>query len=330
MHSRSPQFAPLFLLLLICAVGASWSPPLCKANEYDEAMAPQQGDVCQEPPSNGSYIPAPGVTDSDADNILVALNLEYLESEFFLFGATGAGLDRFAPELAAGGPAPIGAQKANLDNLTRDIIEQFGYQEVGHLRAIKETIPEAFPRVQLDLRKEVFAATMEAALGKLPEPFDAYANSQNYLLASYLIPYVGLTGYVGANPQLQSERAKRLVAGLLAVESGQDAVIRTLLYEQRNEQVVQGMTVADVTEKISQLRNKLGKTGIVDEGLVVPQCLGAEGRTSGNSLAGDANSVGYARTPAQIFRIVYGTGNESMPGGFYPEGGRGRVAESFL
>lgn len=287
-------------------------------------------DVCKEPPANGSYFPAPGIPQEDTDLILVALNLEYLESEFFLFGALGTGLDGFDPTLAAGGPPPIGAQKANLDSLTRDIIYQFGLQEVGHVRAIKQTIPDAFPRVLLDLRKEVFDKTMRAALGELPSFFDPYANSLNYLLASYLIPYVGLTGYVGANPQLQSARARRLVAGLLAVESGQDAVIRTLLYERKEEKVMGNMSVGEITGKLSDLRNKLGQTGIVDEGLVVPQCLGAEGSTTGNSLAGDPNSVGYARTPEQIFRIVYASGDASKPGGFFPDGGKGRIAQSLL
>lgn len=286
-------------------------------------------DVCKAPPANGSYFPAPGIPQDDADLILVALNLEYLESEFFLFGAAGIGLDGFAPDLAAGGPPPIGAQQANLDNLTRDIIYQFGLQEVGHVRAIKQTIPDAFPRVLLDLSKEVFDKTMQAALGKLPSFFDPYANSLNYLLASYLIPYVGLTGYVGANPQLQSTRARRLVAGLLAVESGQDAVIRTLLYEKKEQQVL-GITVGEITAKLSDLRNKLGQSGIVDEGLVVPECLGPEGNTTGNVLAGDPNSVGYARTPEQIFSIVYASGNASQPGGFFPDGGQGRFALGFL
>jgi Ferritin-like domain len=45
---------------------------------------------------------------------------------------------------------------------------------------------------------------------KLNPPFDPYANGLNYLLASYIIPYVGLTGYVGANPKLQSPQAKRV------------------------------------------------------------------------------------------------------------------------
>ena len=62
------------------------------------------------------------------------LNLEYLEAEFFLYGALGHGLDKVAPNLTMGGPSPIGGKKANLDALTKDIIRQFAFQEVGHLK----------------------------------------------------------------------------------------------------------------------------------------------------------------------------------------------------
>lgn len=72
---------------------------------------------------------------NDKDRIQVALNLEFLEAEFFLNGALGKGLDAIDPGLAAGGPPPAGAKKANLDPLTNQIIEEFGYQEVGHLRS---------------------------------------------------------------------------------------------------------------------------------------------------------------------------------------------------
>lgn len=71
---------------------------------------------------------------SDDTQIEFSLNLEHLEAEFFLFGATGKGLDAVAPELAQRGPPPIGGQIANLDIVTRDIIYQFGLQEIGHLR----------------------------------------------------------------------------------------------------------------------------------------------------------------------------------------------------
>lgn len=71
---------------------------------------------------------------SDRDRIQFALNLEFLEAEFFLHAALGKGLDAISPKLTLGGPPPIGAQKANLDPLVRRIIEEFGYQETGHVR----------------------------------------------------------------------------------------------------------------------------------------------------------------------------------------------------
>lgn len=59
-------------------------------------------------------------------------------------------------------------------------------------------------------------------------------------------------------------------------------------------------------------------SAIKDEGLVVPNALGAEGKIKGNVLAGDEYSVAYDGTPEEILRIIYGLGNESVPGGFYP------------
>ncbi|KAG4990385.1 hypothetical protein JHK87_023842 [Glycine soja] len=277
------------------------------------------------------FIASAAAPESDVDLLEFPLNLEYLEAEFFLFGSLGYGLDVVAPNLTEGGPPPIGARLARLDSLVRDIILQFGFQEVGHLRAIKSTV-RGFPRPLLDLSTASFAKVMNSAFGRpLVPPFDPYANSINYLLASYVIPYVGLTGYVGANPLLQNATSKRLVAGLLGVESGQDAVIRTLLYEYRTLSVQPyNVTVAEFTNRISMLRNNLGGSGLKDEGLVVPREQGAEGRVTGNILVGDKDSLSYPRTPREILRIIYGGGDEHVPGGFYPKGASGRIAKYYL
>lgn len=71
---------------------------------------------------------------SDVDLLEFPLNLEYLEAEFFLYGSLGHGLDTVNPGLTQGGPSPIGAKIAHLDPFTRDVITQFAWQEVGHLR----------------------------------------------------------------------------------------------------------------------------------------------------------------------------------------------------
>ncbi|RYR12602.1 hypothetical protein Ahy_B04g070067 isoform H [Arachis hypogaea] len=235
---------------------------------------------------------------SDADLIEVALNLEYLEAEFFLYGAEGYGLDVVNPNLTEGGPSPIGGKIADLSPLIKDIIFQFGLQEVGHLRAIKSTV-RGFSRPLLNISSAIFGQIINNAFGKrLEPPFDPYANDINYLIASYVIPYVGLNGYVGANPLLQSATAKA--------------------------------SVTEFTNRISNLRNKLGREGIKDEGLVVPKELGAEGEVTGNILSANDYSLSYPRTPKEILRIVYGTGDEHVPGGFYPLGANGTIAKSYL
>lgn len=283
------------------------------------------------PVSYSSKLANSSIPKADVPLLEFPLNLEYLEAEFFLYGALGYGLDRVAPKLSDGGPPPYGVRLANLDPFTKDVITQFGYQEVGHVKAIKAGV-KGFPRPFLNLSAAAFASVMNSAVGKtLYPPFDPYANSINYLLASYVIPYVGLTGYVGANPKLQGYKSKKLVAGLLGVEAGQDAVIRALLYQHAFSTVhPYNYTVAEITDLISILRDKLGHAGLKDEGLIVPPILGAEGKLAGNVLAGDNYSLSYPRTPEEILRIIYSSGDEHVPGGFYPKGADGKIAKSYL
>lgn len=108
-------------------------------------------------------------------------------------------------------------------------------------------------------------------------------------------------------------------------------MIRTLLYERAKELVhPYNRTVAFFTSRISHLRNQLGGCGRKDEGLFVRKRAGAEGKTSSNILSADTRSLGYARTTAEVLSIVYGTGDESKPGGFLPNGGNGEIARGYL
>uniref|UniRef100_A0A5B7AQX7 Putative desiccation-related protein PCC13-62-like n=1 Tax=Davidia involucrata TaxID=16924 RepID=A0A5B7AQX7_DAVIN len=309
--STSSLSTVMFMVILSsCMISVCFSQPTCKPSYPADAKPVYKEDV---------------------DMLQFAENLEYLEAEFFLWGALGYGLDRIAPELVMGGPPPIGPKKANLDFLTQNIITEFAYQEVGHLRALISTVG-GFPRPLLNLSAPNFAKLFDEAFGyALVPPFDPYRDSLSYMLASYVIPYMGLVGYVGANPNINGYQSKRLLAGLLGVESGQDAVIRMYLYERAAELVYPYHdTVAEFTIRISELRNKLAMCGIKDEGIIVPLELGAENRTTSNVLSANTESISYTRTPGEILRVVYDSGDEHVPGGFYPDGANGRIAKGFL
>ena len=87
-----------------------------------------------------------------------------------------------------------------------------------------------------------------------------------------------------------------------------------------------GITVQEFTDKISQLRNKLGKAGTKDAGLGSAHDMS---KGKGGILAGDELAVGYPRSPEQILRIVYGSGDEKTAGGFYPKGADGSIAKRY-
>ncbi|MCD7452150.1 hypothetical protein HAX54_015262 [Datura stramonium] len=289
--------------------------------------------VCHSNPICGSGYPEDEIPvyKEDRDYVHFAQNLEFWEAEYFLWASYGYGLDVLAPNLTKGGPPPIGVQKANLDPLIHNIIMEFGNQEIGHLRAI-DSIMGGIPRPLLNLSRENIGKIFDAAFEyKLEPPFDPYRDSLSYMLSCYIIPYVGMNGYVGMNPNLKGYASKRLVAGLLGTEAEQDAVIRMYLYERADEIVYPyEYNVANFTARISNLRNELGMCGIKDEGIFVPLELGAENRTESNVISADYYSLAYSRTPREILRIVYTTGNEHMPGGIYPHGANGRIAREFL
>ncbi|KAM5554760.1 ferritin-like catalase Nec2 [Rosa sericea] len=274
-------------------------------------------------------LPLPNV--NDTDRLQFALNLEFLEAEFFLFGALGRGLDSISPNLAGGGPPPSSAQKALLNPVVARIIEEFGYQQVGHIRAIIDAVG-GIPRPLLNISRENFARGFNGIVGfNLIPPFNPYANTINFLLAAYSIPYIGIGGYVGRIRNLTTVADRALAASLLGVVAGQDAVIRTLLYTRANQLVPPyPLTVAEFTNRISTRRNFFGGCGNKDEGILLPNnTLGAENRTTSNILSADFNSGSYTRTPAEILRIVYG-GNESVAGGFFPQGANGNIAMRYL
>jgi hypothetical protein len=63
----------------------------------------------------------------------------------------------------------------------------------------------------INLSAHNFARVMDEAFGhRVDPPFDPYINSLNFLLASYMIPYLGINGYVGANPIIDGYETKKV------------------------------------------------------------------------------------------------------------------------
>ncbi|BAF16585.2 Os05g0151100 [Oryza sativa Japonica Group] len=306
--------AVLHLLLLTASQLAA---PALSAMAPPAAPLPGSADPrCHaSPPRRGAVAVYP----SDMAHIQFLLNAKFVEAEWFLHGALGRGIDFIDGALSGGGPPPTGARKATLDFRATEVAAELGYQEVGHIRAITQSMG-GFPRPAIDLSDAVFAAVMDDAMAtRLDPPFDPYASSVNFLLASYILPHIT------ASAALQ--------ASMLAVEAGQDAVIRMMLYERADEVVApyKGRTVAEFTRRISEWRNAASRCGAKDEGVkVLDRRQGAERRTVSNILGAGDDSLGFARTPAEVLRILYGSGNEQVPGGFLPRGGNGTIAKGFF
>ncbi|RLN01052.1 desiccation-related protein PCC13-62-like [Panicum miliaceum] len=302
---------PLAAATLLPAAGPE--DPRCRAT------APRRGALAVYP--------------TDMEQLQFLLNAKFVEAEWFLHAALGRGVDFLDRDLSAGGPRPAGARRAALDFRTTEVAAELGYQEVGHIRAIRQAVG-GFPRPAIDLGAARFAMVMDDAMGaRLDPPFDPYNSTVNFLLASYVFPHITAAATMGISSSLMGFVSKRLQSSILAVEAGQDAVIRLLLYQRADEAVppYQGHTVADFTRRISEWRNRMSGCGAKDEGVkVLDRQQGAERRTISNILGAGEDSLGFQRTPAEVLRILYGSRNEQIPGGFLPRGANGTIARGFF
>ncbi|CAN6349706.1 unnamed protein product [Urochloa humidicola] len=312
------------VLLPLAAVATFVTPTTAPA-----AAAPEDTRCREAPPRRGALAVYP----SDMEQLQFLLNAKFVEAEWFLHAALGRGVDYLDRNLSGGGPRPSGARKASLDFRTTEVAAELGYQEVGHIRAIRQAVG-GFPRPAIDLGADRFAMIMDDATGaRLDPPFDPYNSTVNFLLASYLFPHVTAAATMGISSSLMGFVSKRLQSSILAVEAGQDAVIRLLPYQHADEAVppYQGHTVADFTRRISEWRNRMSGCGDKDEGVkVLNRQQGAERRTISNILGAGEDSLGFQRTPAEVLRILYGSRNEQIPGGFLPRGANGTIARGFF
>ncbi|MEO6310236.1 MAG: ferritin-like domain-containing protein [Leifsonia sp.] len=250
---------------------------------------------------------------SDAAILNFALNLEYLEAEFYLRAVTGMGLD----DSLTGGKGKHGdvlggkAVPFETDKL-RKIAEEIAADEKAHVAFLRSALGRAaVARPQIDLRDSFTAAAVAAGLIKQGEMFDVFANETNFLLGAFIFEDVGVTAYKGAAPLIDSKVYLEAAAGILAVEAYHAATIRTTLYS---------LGLEAPTTNISDLRDSVDGPTDDDQGIVI------DGKA--NIVPTDSNGIAYSRSAAQVLNIVYLTPEEVTSGGFFPAGVNGKIRTS--
>ena len=243
------------------------------------------------------------VTDADIANF--ALNLEYLEAEFYLRAAFGRGLARGdTTGRGARGRVRGGRQVNFATREIREYAQEIASDEEAHVLFLRAALGGgAVARPTLDIGPAFEAAAQAAGLGA---GFDAYANENNFLLAAFIFEDVGVTAYKGAARLIADKDILEAAAGILAVEAYHAGIVRTVLFARG---------FLDETAAISDLRDAVDGASDLDQGI--------GRRRRGNIVPTDANGIAFSRSTGQVLSIVY-LGNNAQ-GGFFPDGLNGNI-----
>ncbi|WP_414938460.1 ferritin-like domain-containing protein [Amycolatopsis sp. cmx-11-51] len=267
---------------------------------------------------------AEGVSDGAVLNF--ALNLEYLEAEFYLHAVTGKGLaDSSTTGTGTRGGVTGGRAVKFKTKAAKQYAQEIAGDEKAHVEFLRSALGSAaVSRPAIDLQASFTAAAQAAGLVKRGQSFDAFACEENFLLAAYLFEDVGVTAYKGAAPLISNKTYLEAAAGILAVEAYHAANIRTALYQHTGGLLGLGLLGRDLREasvKLSNARDSLDGTTDLDQGVV-----DKNGRA--NIVPTDANGIAFSRSPGQVLNIVYLTPKAATSGGFFPKGVNGEVNTS--
>ncbi|TFD72632.1 ferritin-like domain-containing protein [Cryobacterium gelidum] len=261
---------------------------------------------------------APAGAPSDAAILNFALNLEYLEAEFYLRATTGSGL----PEsMTTGTGTRGGVTGGRMVHFKTSIIKKYADEiaadekaHVAFLRSALGSVAVSRPKINLDA--SFTAAAQAAGLVKPGQKFDVYANEANFLFGAFIFEDVGVTAYKGAAPLITNKTFLEAAAGLLAVEAYHAGVIRSTLY-------ALGIALPSVyvtAQKISDLRDAVDGPTDLDQGI--------GNASKANLVPTDANGLVYSRSAAQVLNITYLNAAPVKSGGFFPAGVNGVINTS--
>jgi hypothetical protein len=303
-----------------------------------------------------SMAEAQSTTLTDADYLNFALNLEYLEAEFYTLASSGQTIDQMGLGISgtgaqgtvttkSGGPSACKVPFAN--TLVQSYAQEIATEERNHVTFLRGALgSSAVAQPAIDLYNSF--NTLAGLLGLGLTSFDPFANDINFLLGSYIFEDVGVTAYTGAAPLLTSSTNLDAAAGIQGVEAYHAGLVRTVIYglDQSATTLGPAGTATAVAAAISKLRGTVDgsnsiKTGSADGddiGLGTQQVMlngtanltasaivnaSTTGSINAAGSSGTAGSLVFSRTAQQVLAIVYAGG--SGKGGFFPAGLNGNV-----
>ena len=250
---------------------------------------------------------ASAATYTDADILNFALNLEYLEAEYYLRAATGQPLGAYTGLTGTGTQGTVTG--GSLVPFQNPAIAYYALRiandELAHVRFLQTALgASAIAEPSIDFATSFTTLARAAGLVGPNGTFDPFADEISFLLGAYIFEDVGVTAYAGAANLLTNPNNLSYAASVLAVEGYHAGAIRGYLSQ---------IGAGDATNAISALRNKLG--GVPDNGTST-----TDNPYTFNNV--DYNGQTYRRTTQQVLNIVYG-GASATAGLFFPTGVNG-------
>ena len=279
------------------------------------ALVTSAGPAAAE--GSNTATPAAGAP-SDASILNFALNLEYLEAEFYLRSTTGVGLpDSLTTGTGTRGNVTGGRAVQFKTAAIRKFAQEIASDEKQHVAFLRTALGgAAVSRPAISLDASFTAAAVAAGLIAKGQTFDPYANELNFLFAAFIFEDVGVTAYKGAAPFIANKTYLSAAAGILAVEAYHAGIIRTTLYAEG----IETPTVYASVQKISDARDSLDGRSDDDQGIGTAAVS--------NLVPTDANSIAFGRTPDQVLNVVYLNSEQVRSGGFFPAGVNGPINTS--
>lgn len=236
--------------------------------------------------SGGSSILAAGPTPDEVLNF--ALNLEYLEAEFYSVATTGAPLN--ASVLGSPSQAMGGNQVAFTDPYVQDTAMEIAQDEMEHVKLLRSALPTPVPEPAINL----------AALGI------GFASQAQFLTLARAFEDTGVSAYGGAATYLVSNKTYlQTAAQILATEALHTGNLR----------------LACILKNVTPFA-----TDAIDIPPYDPAIDTGGTQTTAAYFATDANGLALIRTPSQVLMIVYHTTSTGVSsGGFFPNGLNGDI-----